>query len=58
MPTEVPPHPLIRTAIALTALALLALPALTGCHDGQGVRDEGPAKDRAAAVEHQKAARG
>lgn len=47
---------------ALT-LALLALTTLTGCKDGQGVRDEGPAKDRAAALtpvanlENQKAAR-
>ncbi|MET7738035.1 hypothetical protein ABZT02_43105 [Streptomyces sp. NPDC005402] len=52
-----PPTPRMLTA---TALALLALATLTGCKDGQGVRDEGPAKDRAAAltaVESQKAAR-
>ncbi|MET7692265.1 hypothetical protein ABZT06_30505 [Streptomyces sp. NPDC005483] len=51
-----PPTPRIRTA---TVLALLALATLTGCKDGQGVRDEGPAKDRAAVltpVENQKAA--
>lgn len=55
MPTR---HTLRTTALAL--LALLALPVLTGCHDGQGVRDEGPATNKAAAVqpaENQKAAR-
>ncbi|MDQ0908554.1 hypothetical protein [Streptomyces canus] len=56
MPTR--PHtPRMLTA---TALALLALAALTGCNDGQGVRDEGPATNKAAAVspwETQKAAR-
>ena len=52
-----PPTPRMLTA---TALALLALTTLTGCKDGQGVRDEGPAKDRAAdlaPVENQKSAR-
>ena len=52
-----PPTPRRLTA---TALALLALATLTGCKDGQGVRDEGPAKDKAAVltpVENQKAAR-
>ncbi|MFL5993372.1 MAG: hypothetical protein ACJ736_03470 [Streptomyces sp.] len=56
MPTR--PHtPRIPTA---TALALLVLATLTGCKDGQGVRDEGPATNKAAAVspwENQKAAR-
>ncbi|MER6918200.1 hypothetical protein [Streptomyces spiralis] len=28
--------------LAATALLLTAAAALTGCHDGQGVRDEGP----------------
>ncbi|MEU0602475.1 hypothetical protein ABZ484_30240 [Streptomyces sp. NPDC006393] len=28
--------------LAATALLLTASAALTGCHDGQGVRDEGP----------------
>ncbi|MEU0024874.1 hypothetical protein [Streptomyces sp. NPDC006335] len=59
MPTRPPtPRRLTRTALAL--LALLALATLTGCKDGQGVRDEGPAKDKAAVltpVENQKAAR-
>ncbi|MFF7274856.1 hypothetical protein [Streptomyces griseorubiginosus] len=57
MPTG--PHtPRTRTATAL--LTLLALLTLSGCNDGQGVRDEGPARARAAAVtptENQKAAR-
>jgi len=46
--------------LTATVLALLALATLTGCKDGQGVRDEGPATNKAAAVrlaEHQKAAR-
>ncbi|KUM89251.1 hypothetical protein OIE43_18035 [Streptomyces pseudovenezuelae] len=55
------PHtPRRPPATALALLALLALATLTGCNDGQGVRDEGPAADRAAAVtpvENQKAAR-
>ncbi|MET7685562.1 hypothetical protein [Streptomyces sp. NPDC005423] len=35
----------------LVALAVtLALPALTGCEDGEGVRDEGPAGTHAPAV--------
>ncbi|WP_328749452.1 hypothetical protein OHT57_28885 [Streptomyces sp. NBC_00285] len=53
-------NPSRRTTTALALAALLVLPALTGCDDGQGVRDEGPATNRAAAVtapEHQKAAR-
>ncbi|MFF0010915.1 hypothetical protein [Streptomyces sp. NPDC005374] len=48
------------TALALTLAALLALPALTACDDGQGVRDEGPATNKAASLtpgENQKAAR-
>jgi len=52
-----PPTPRMLTA---TALALLALTTLTGCKDGQGVRDEGPATNRAVALiplENQKAAR-
>ncbi|MFI8075689.1 hypothetical protein ACIF85_44165 [Streptomyces sp. NPDC086033] len=56
MPTR-PRTPHMLTA---TALALLALATLTGCKDGQGVRDEGPATNKAAAVspwENQKAAR-
>jgi hypothetical protein len=52
------PHtPRLLTALAL---ALLSLTTLTGCKDGQGVRDEGPAADKAASVspaENQKAAR-
>ncbi|MFG2463866.1 hypothetical protein ACGFXB_00120 [Streptomyces canus] len=56
MPTR--PHtPRMLTA---TALVLLVLATLTGCNDGQGVRDEGPAANKAAAVspaENQKAAR-
>ncbi|MDH6517342.1 putative small lipoprotein YifL [Streptomyces sp. SAI-135] len=53
MPTR--PH----TPTLLALLALLALLTLTGCKDGQGVRDEGPAADKAAVrpVENQKAAR-
>lgn len=45
------------TALALTLAALLAL---TACDDGQGVRDEGPATNKAASLvpgESQKAAR-
>ncbi|MEU5282117.1 hypothetical protein AB0G87_37545 [Streptomyces asoensis] len=42
MPTR-PAHPdrrrLRLLAVALTAVAALAL---TACHDGQGLRDEGP----------------
>ena len=57
MPTR--PHtPRTRTATAL--LTLLALLTLSECNDGQGVRDEGPARAGAAAVapaENQKAAR-
>ncbi|MFK4101073.1 hypothetical protein ACI2L1_13530 [Streptomyces sp. NPDC019531] len=47
-----------RRTTALALLTLLALPVLSACKDGQGVRDEGPAK--AAAVvpaQNQKAAR-
>ncbi|MFG2728956.1 MULTISPECIES: hypothetical protein [unclassified Streptomyces] len=54
MPTR--PH----TPTALALLTLLVLLTLTGCNDGQGVRDEGPATNKAAAVspvENQKAAR-
>ncbi|MEV7076853.1 hypothetical protein [Streptomyces sp. NPDC093990] len=57
MPSR-PPTPRRLTATAL--LVLLAVTTATGCKDGQGVRDEGPAADRAAAVtagENQKAAR-
>lgn len=62
MPTRphTPRTPSRLTAYVLTLLALLTLVTLTGCKDGQGVRDEGPAKDRAAVltpVENQKAAR-
>ncbi|MFJ9154619.1 hypothetical protein ACIRP7_42805 [Streptomyces sp. NPDC102270] len=55
-----PIRPRTPRVLAATALALLTLVTLTGCNDGQGVRDEGPATNRAAAVtapEHQKAAR-
>ncbi|MFF7950307.1 hypothetical protein [Streptomyces griseorubiginosus] len=48
----------VRTAVA--PLTLVALLALSGCNDGQGVRDEGPAKAGPAAVapvENAKAAR-
>ncbi|CAM5485952.1 hypothetical protein [Streptomyces canus] len=54
MPTR--PH----TPTTLALLTLLVLLTLTGCNDGQGVRDEGPATNKAAAVssaENQKAAR-
>lgn len=57
MPTGPHTH---RARTALAPLALLALLTLSGCHDGQGVRDEGPAKARPAAVapaETHKAAR-
>jgi len=46
--------------LTATSLALLTLATLTGCKDGQGVRDEGPATNKAAAVrpwENQKTAR-
>jgi len=33
------------TALVLTALTALTL---TGCRDGEGIRDEGPAKSRSA----------
>jgi len=59
-PDPMPTRPRAPRILTATALALLALPALTGCHDGQGVRDEGPATNKAAAVtlpENQKAAR-
>ncbi|MFC8431538.1 hypothetical protein [Streptomyces sp. NPDC057253] len=49
-----------RTLTATVLLTLLALLTLTGCNDGQGVRDEGPARAGAAAVapaENAKAAR-
>ncbi|MEU9173729.1 hypothetical protein AB0D34_39185 [Streptomyces sp. NPDC048420] len=55
MPTRHTPR---TTALAL--LAVLTLPVLAGCNDGQGVRDEGPATNRAAPLvpaENQKAAR-
>lgn len=54
-PTEQPgPMPTLRTrtrtaqALALAALLLLLT---TGCNDGQGVRDEGPAGSRATTTE-------
>ncbi|KUN72139.1 hypothetical protein [Streptomyces griseorubiginosus] len=60
MPTRPHGHR-ARTALApLTLLALLALLTLSGCNDGQGVRDEGPAMAGPAAVapaENAKAAR-
>ncbi|MER7568065.1 hypothetical protein ACGFWE_15835 [Streptomyces sp. NPDC048523] len=55
-----PTHPHTPHRLTATALALLTLAALTGCKDGQGVRDEGPATHKAAAAspaENQKAAR-
>ncbi|MFD5590609.1 hypothetical protein [Streptomyces griseorubiginosus] len=57
MPTR--PH-MHRARTAIAPLTLVALLTLSGCNDGQGVRDEGPAKARPAAVapaENQKAAR-
>ncbi|MFF4111875.1 hypothetical protein [Streptomyces sp. NPDC001714] len=36
-----------RRLLAATALALAAATALTGCRDGQGVRDEGPSSSAA-----------
>ncbi|MDH6222617.1 hypothetical protein [Streptomyces pseudovenezuelae] len=36
-----------RAATALVLTALTAL-TLTGCRDGEGIRDEGPAKSRSA----------
>ncbi|MER6268767.1 hypothetical protein [Streptomyces sp900105755] len=36
-----------RRLLAAAALALAAATALTGCHDGQGVRDEGPSSSAA-----------
>ncbi|MFI6442920.1 hypothetical protein [Streptomyces sp. NPDC050759] len=56
-----PTHPHTPRRLTTTALTLLTvLATLTGCKDGQGVRDEGPATNKAAAVspwENQKAAR-
>ncbi|AYC39460.1 hypothetical protein DWG14_03697 [Streptomyces griseorubiginosus] len=57
MPTRPHSH---RARTALAPLTLLALLTLSGCNDGQGVRDEGPAKAGQAAVapaENAKAAR-
>ncbi|MBW8798128.1 MAG: hypothetical protein JF597_32430 [Streptomyces sp.] len=36
-----------RRLLAAAALALTAATALTGCRDGQGVRDEGPSSSAA-----------
>ncbi|MGY5060136.1 hypothetical protein ACWDFR_39755 [Streptomyces sp. 900105755] len=36
-----------RRLLAAAALALAAATALTGCRDGQGVRDEGPSSSAA-----------
>ncbi|MFF1308943.1 hypothetical protein [Streptomyces sp. NPDC058307] len=55
-----PTHPHTPRRLTAIALTLLTLVALTGCKDGQGVRDEGPATNKAAAAspaENQKAAR-
>ncbi|MFE2213698.1 hypothetical protein ACFW93_17275 [Streptomyces canus] len=55
-----PSRPHTHRLLTALALALLSLTTLTGCKDGQGVRDEGPATNKAAAVssaENQKAAR-
>jgi hypothetical protein len=38
-------HRLAATALVLTAFTALTL---TGCRDGEGIRDEGPAKSRSA----------
>ncbi|MFF7053741.1 hypothetical protein ACFY94_35835 [Streptomyces griseorubiginosus] len=57
MPTGPHNH---RARTAMVPLTLLALLTLSGCNDGQGVRDEGPAKAgpaAVAAVENAKAAR-
>ncbi|WP_199788585.1 hypothetical protein [Streptomyces sp. 351MFTsu5.1] len=57
MPTR--PH-MHHVRTAMVPLTLLALLTLSGCKDGQGVRDEGPAKAGPAAVapaENAKAAR-
>ncbi|MET7480833.1 hypothetical protein ABZT17_41795 [Streptomyces sp. NPDC005648] len=44
MPARVTPR--VRRPLAAAALALAAL-AMTGCQDGTGLRDEGPAKSHA-----------
>ncbi|MGW2524317.1 hypothetical protein ACWC09_46640 [Streptomyces sp. NPDC001617] len=44
MPARVTPR--TRRLLAAAALALAAL-AMTGCQDGTGLRDEGPAKSHA-----------
>lgn len=38
-------HRLAATALVLTAFTALTL---TGCRDGEGIRDEGPARSRSA----------
>ncbi|MBK3647299.1 hypothetical protein ACIGDI_43255 [Streptomyces sp. NPDC085900] len=43
--------PRTRRLLAATALALLAL-TVTGCKDGTGVRDEGPATGHAQPLRH------
>ncbi|MFF5143798.1 hypothetical protein ACFY6U_29385 [Streptomyces sp. NPDC013157] len=41
------PAPGRRRLLAAAALALVAATALSGCRDGQGVRDEGPSSSAA-----------
>ncbi|MER6219408.1 hypothetical protein ABT189_02265 [Streptomyces sp900105755] len=45
--THSAPAPGRRRLLAAAALALAAATVLTGCHDGQGVRDEGPSSSAA-----------
>ncbi|MFJ9708477.1 hypothetical protein [Streptomyces sp. NPDC101234] len=40
--THPAPSPGRRRFLAAAALTLVAVTALSGCRDGQGVRDEGP----------------
>ncbi|MFG2939631.1 hypothetical protein [Streptomyces sp. NPDC048282] len=40
--TRPTPAPGRRRLLAVAALVLVAATALSGCRDGQGVRDEGP----------------
>lgn len=48
MPARVTPR--TRRPLAAAALALAAL-AMTGCQDGTGLRDEGPAKSHAVHID-------
>ncbi|MFI9649958.1 hypothetical protein ACIHAA_27200 [Streptomyces sp. NPDC052040] len=44
--------PAVRTRLLAAAAVAVAALALTGCRDGQGVRDEGPSTSDAMSLHH------